>query len=406
MLASVLFVLFISTAYSHTMSSSSTLSGSIEATSSSKVPTSHTISVAYAGFTFQPDVVLAETGDTVVFDFYPTNHSVVRAEYGYPCIPYEDTGVDKVGFFSGFKPVDAILSDPPKYTIRINDTSPVFYYCSAPGSCINYAMVGVINPNASTSLATQQMLARNSTFMLQPGEPWPSESDDPFPTSTSGSPAISTPAQPVTTSHSSSGVHPGAIAGIVIGVTALALLAAVLLYRCGPNSRNSRPASEVHYNPRQAYMSDNYWHGSYMTTPPVADKHRSTLTSTTALHPCDRRSLYQPHCRLGQSAPSPQPIHPNLSDAYSTTSSPQSHRSHPGAMTHASTNHPKGDNRMHTTNDQASPGTLLSDNRPSSPLHGQNMSITTAVCHVSPNSSILSPPHICFSFCLTSFPLF
>lgn len=45
------------------------------------------------------------------FDFYPQNHSVVRAEYKYPCIPYELTGVDKVGFFSGFEPVDAILPD-------------------------------------------------------------------------------------------------------------------------------------------------------------------------------------------------------------------------------------------------------------------------------------------------------
>ncbi len=36
------------------------------------------------------------------YQFYPTNHSVIRAEYGYPCIPYEDTGVDKIGFISGF----------------------------------------------------------------------------------------------------------------------------------------------------------------------------------------------------------------------------------------------------------------------------------------------------------------
>ena len=44
----------------------------------------------------------------------------------------------KVGFFSGFHAVDAILQDPPKWTIQINDTDPVFYYCSAPGSCTEW----------------------------------------------------------------------------------------------------------------------------------------------------------------------------------------------------------------------------------------------------------------------------
>lgn len=29
----------------------------------------------------------------------------------YPCIPYEMTGRGKVGFFSGFYPVDAILDE-------------------------------------------------------------------------------------------------------------------------------------------------------------------------------------------------------------------------------------------------------------------------------------------------------
>src|SRR5256885_6194702 len=65
------------------------------------------------------------------YNFFPPNHSVVRAEYLFPCVPYEVTGVDKIGFSSGFKPVDAILPNPPTFTIRINDTNPIFYYCSA-----------------------------------------------------------------------------------------------------------------------------------------------------------------------------------------------------------------------------------------------------------------------------------
>ena len=106
----------------------------------------------------------------VEFQFFPPNHSVARAEYGFPCIPYELTGENKVGFFSGFHPVDVILDNnvgphsssalvscakyslkPPTWNLTINDTEPIFYYCSAPGSCINFAMVGVINPVCMTT---------------------------------------------------------------------------------------------------------------------------------------------------------------------------------------------------------------------------------------------------------------
>jgi hypothetical protein len=55
----------------------------------------------------------------------------------------------KQGFFSGMQVVDAVLADPPSYSIRVNDTEPIFFYCSAPGSCIDWQMVGVINPVCS-----------------------------------------------------------------------------------------------------------------------------------------------------------------------------------------------------------------------------------------------------------------
>ena len=45
------------------------------------------------------------------FQFFPPNHSVARAEYEYPCVPYELTGKDKVGFFSGFMAISAVLDD-------------------------------------------------------------------------------------------------------------------------------------------------------------------------------------------------------------------------------------------------------------------------------------------------------
>jgi plastocyanin len=115
-------------------------------TTSSAAAATFTVDVGRADHVFRPDVVQANVGDIIQFNFFPPNHSVVRAEYGYPCIPYEKMVPGKQGFFSGFKPVDAILSSPPTYQVKINDTEPIFFYCSAPGSCIDWQMVGVINP--------------------------------------------------------------------------------------------------------------------------------------------------------------------------------------------------------------------------------------------------------------------
>jgi hypothetical protein len=202
--------------------------------------------------------LIANIGDIIEFQFFPPNHSVVRAEYGYPCIPYELIS-KKPGFFSGFYPVDQILSDPPKWHLRINDTLPIFLYCSAPGSCINYQMVGVINPvcrtfslprscnpaarqltiaqqNASVSLATQKEDAKNSNYMLQPGDPFPGEA--PIGSSSLSSSTSSATAAPATGSAApgtsgKSGLPAGAIAGIVIGAVAILALAAGLFFYMG-----------------------------------------------------------------------------------------------------------------------------------------------------------------------------
>lgn len=47
----------------------------------------------------------------IEFRFYPANHSVVRAEYQSPCIPYEMTGPNKVGFYAGYHPISQITDD-------------------------------------------------------------------------------------------------------------------------------------------------------------------------------------------------------------------------------------------------------------------------------------------------------
>ena len=60
---------------------------------------------------FVPDTIEADVGDIITFQFFPPNHSVVRAEYHQPCIPYEYTGENKEGFFSGMYPVEKVLQN-------------------------------------------------------------------------------------------------------------------------------------------------------------------------------------------------------------------------------------------------------------------------------------------------------
>ena len=115
---------------------------------------------------FTPEITVADIGDVdttvrstvspiltrvkvIAFRFLSGKHSVVRAEFHYPCEPYENHVGGKPGFFSGFEPTTE-GEEPPVFRVRVNDTDPVFFYCSAPRSCNHNRMVGVINPVSLT----------------------------------------------------------------------------------------------------------------------------------------------------------------------------------------------------------------------------------------------------------------
>jgi hypothetical protein len=101
---------------------------SLSESTSSVAQQTHTVQVGLADHRFEPDIIQAETGDVhltkfsnhsfllkspqiVEFQFYPANHSVVRADYGLPCVPFEMTGTNRIGFSSGFLPVDKFLEN-------------------------------------------------------------------------------------------------------------------------------------------------------------------------------------------------------------------------------------------------------------------------------------------------------
>ncbi|PWW73725.1 hypothetical protein C7212DRAFT_299562, partial [Tuber magnatum] len=194
--------------------------------------TNHIVSVGKADHKFSPEVLIAKPGDTVSFQFYPLNHSVVRMDPEYPCKPWEKIHKDGSAFWSGFQAMDTFLDPPPTYTITINDTKPLWFYCSAEGSCIDYQMVMGINPDNSTSpIAKVKSEAGKATFSLSPGEPWPAEGGDiPNPDSNAGT-GSSGASDNGERDDGSVKLSPGAIAGIAIGgVIALALIGLLFFF--------------------------------------------------------------------------------------------------------------------------------------------------------------------------------
>ncbi|KAL8686089.1 MAG: hypothetical protein Q9218_007356 [Villophora microphyllina] len=144
--------------------------------------------------TFEPNNLQAAPGSMVQFHFYPKvsirdntnalarhvkadkfvtqNHSVVQSTFDQPCQPINNNNASVDGFFSGFMPVKANDSMMPSFTIMVNDTKPIWYYCSQGKHC-QAGMVGVINPpaaNKSRTIESFTSLAKQATENLSPGQ--------------------------------------------------------------------------------------------------------------------------------------------------------------------------------------------------------------------------------------------
>ncbi|KAF2085965.1 hypothetical protein K490DRAFT_67252 [Saccharata proteae CBS 121410] len=206
----------------------------------------HTISVGDAAGrpTFIPDTTTASIGDIIKYVFYPSNRSVARAAFGYPCVPYEDTVANHSGgFFSGYQPVALASSYNesalPTYMLRIGSMRPIFFYDTSLNSCHGNSMVGVINPVDSNQLESQKALAATGTFRLEPSQAVPSGTS--FPTvSYTGTATTSADSDSTTSDSSPSSTSTGGdndnksetglIAGATVGgIAGLALIVALVL---------------------------------------------------------------------------------------------------------------------------------------------------------------------------------
>jgi plastocyanin len=73
--------------------------------------TTHTINVGAVGHKFTPGETKAAVGDVIEWRFYPAEHWVIRADYDWPCIPYNYVGLNRQSFSSGLQVVNAITDD-------------------------------------------------------------------------------------------------------------------------------------------------------------------------------------------------------------------------------------------------------------------------------------------------------
>lgn len=131
-----------------TDSSTQTASGSTASSTptASNEPKVHLIKAGAGGFKFTPqEIHNVSVGDIVSWEFYPPDHSVARAEYGSACVPYEYTGIDKVGFWSE--------------TQWVNDTSQV---------CLSYLSrcPGYTNDHVDYLLQHHDQLYRTHLLLL------------------------------------------------------------------------------------------------------------------------------------------------------------------------------------------------------------------------------------------------
>ncbi|KAG8976272.1 hypothetical protein FRB94_013762 [Tulasnella sp. JGI-2019a] len=104
--------------------------------------TTHNISVGASGLTFSPDQVNATAGDILLFQFHPGDHSVTQSSaISAPCSPLSG-GID-----SGFMDA-ATATSFPTYSVKVNDTNPLWFHCAQNGHC-PAGMVFAVNVGAS-----------------------------------------------------------------------------------------------------------------------------------------------------------------------------------------------------------------------------------------------------------------
>ncbi|RSL87106.1 hypothetical protein CEP51_002399 [Fusarium floridanum] len=109
----------------------------------------HKVEVGKGGLKYTPDTITAAKGDIIEFHF-DSMHTVVAGDFNKPCTPAASGG-----FYSGQLPA----SGNSFFSISINNTDPIFFYCVIEGHC-QAGMAGVINQGSDTLKEYQSAAAK------------------------------------------------------------------------------------------------------------------------------------------------------------------------------------------------------------------------------------------------------
>ncbi|KAI5465219.1 Cupredoxin [Mariannaea sp. PMI_226] len=169
---------------------------------------------------FNPQSIKAEKGDVVEFHFN-SQHSVVASDFENPCTP-----VSSGGFYSGTLP----SGDKSTFSVTLNNTGPIFFYCSLPGHC-QAGAVGVINQGSDDTVAEYQAAAAKTNSSKEPRSVFGGTVSDGSSSETTGTMASSAPSSTGTDSASrtsstvaSTGSSAAGHLGPLAGGSALALI--------------------------------------------------------------------------------------------------------------------------------------------------------------------------------------
>jgi plastocyanin len=150
--------------YGNPPSSPTKSSGAAPSSTGTATPGVHTVEAGNGNLAYSPSSITAAVGETIEFHFFPPLHSVAQGDFATPCTP----PANGTGFFSG----DITTSSGENtnvFTIKINDTNPIWFYCVIPTHC-QAGMSGVINPPAdgSMTLAQYQLAAGKVASSVAP----------------------------------------------------------------------------------------------------------------------------------------------------------------------------------------------------------------------------------------------
>lgn len=138
----------------------------------------HTVWVGNGNFTFAPRNVQAAPGDRIDFIWNGTiPHSVSQSTKAELC------SMKAAGFDSGVKAVNNNT-----FSIMVNDTAPLWFYCAVPNHCMGKMMYGAVNFPTNATFPTPAAAPSGS---MASGMPMPTDGASANATKTSNAASLS-----------------------------------------------------------------------------------------------------------------------------------------------------------------------------------------------------------------------